>query len=112
MSDVKMIILDGAGNVICQHVEVKGDWVVVQNPVVCSHNEEENRLNMNPLLRFGQRDTNVELPMSAVKAVFEPTDGLRDEYIAVFIEKTKDPTQTEVEEEVEEEVAEETVESE
>ena len=30
MSDVKMIILDGAGNVICQHVEVKGDWVVVQ----------------------------------------------------------------------------------
>ena len=58
-----------AGNVICRTSKSKViGWL--QNLVVCSHNEEENRLNMNPLLRFGQRDTNVELYVRSESSVW------------------------------------------
>jgi hypothetical protein len=103
--EIKVLGLDGGVNCICQVVDLNDDWATVQNPVICHHDPETQRLNMTPLLRFGARDTDASIPMANVNVIYVPTEGLLDEYISVFVEQTKS-----MNEEEEEAIEEETVE--
>ena len=104
--EIKMIGLKGGANCICQMVDVGESWITIKNPVACSHDAENNRLNMTPLLRFGAKNTDTKIPASVVEMIYQPTEGLMEEYIMVFIEEKAIETETEEEETVEEETVE------
>ena len=53
---------------------------------------------MNPMIRFAQKNTDVVLPVTNVELMYIPTVGLQEEYIAVFVEETKEATETSEEE--------------
>ena len=89
-NDVKMISFNNGVTVICQHGGVDNDFLTIINPVALLNDEENERINMNPLLRMGAKDTDVLVPLANVDLIYTPTDGLIDEYLSVFIEGTKE----------------------
>jgi len=89
-NDVKMISFNNGVTVICQHGGVDNDFLTIINPVALMNDEENERINMNPLLRMGAKDTDVLVPLANVDLIYTPTDGLIEEYVNVFIEGTKE----------------------
>ena len=97
-NDVKMISFNNGVTAICQHVGIDNDFLTITNPVMLENDQENERINMNPMLRMGAKDTDVQIPLANVDLIYVPTDGLIEEYIGVFIDGTKEATATEKEE--------------
>ena len=89
-NDVRLISFNNGVTVICQHGGVDNDFLTITNPVALMNDEENERINMNPLLRMGAKNTDVLVPLANVDLIYTPTDGLIEEYISVFVEGTKD----------------------
>ena len=100
-NDVRMISFNNGVSAICQYNGIDNDFLTITNPVMLENDSENERINMNPMLRMGAKDTDVLIPMANVDLIYIPTDGLIDEYIGVFIDGTKEATVTEELEEVE-----------
>tara|TARA_R110001583_G_scaffold24366_1_gene88960 strand:+ start:7383 stop:7730 length:348 start_codon:yes stop_codon:yes gene_type:complete len=101
MSDyenVKVLVLSNGSNILCQVTEMDDNFVSITNPVTLEADNTENRINMNPMIRFAQKNTDVVLPVTNVELMYIPTVGLQEEYIAVFVEETKEATETSEEE--------------
>jgi len=96
-SDIVAFVLEGGPNCIAQFVSSDESWYVVSNPVGLAQSEDGERLNMNPLLRYSKKDSETKIPMSKITAIYQPTDGLADEYISVFIDESKKAVPTEAE---------------
>jgi len=97
-NDVVAFVLENGPNVIAQFVSSDETWCVIMNAIGLSQSEDGDRLNMNPLLRYSKKDTEIKIPMTKINAMYTPTDGLTEEYIAVFVEETKSAVVEELEE--------------
>ena len=100
-NEIVAFVLENGPNAIAQFVSCDETWYVVTNPVGFTQSEEGDRLNMNALLRYSQKDSEVKIPMSKINAIYKPTEGLAQEYVSVFVDGTKTPEQPEQVEELE-----------
>ena len=91
-SDIVGFMVDNGPMCIAQFVSSDETWYITANPVAFTQSEDGERLNMNPLLRYSKKDSETKIPMNKITAIFEPTDGLADEYISVFVDGSKQPT--------------------
>jgi len=97
-NDVRMIAFNNGVSAVCQYNGIDNDFLSISNPVMLENDAENERINMNPMLRMGARDTEVQVPIANVDLIYTPTDGLIEEYIGVFVEETKEATVTSNEE--------------
>ena len=99
--DVKMIAFNNGVTAISQYVSVDSEFITIMNPVMLENDSENQRINMNPMLRMCAKDTDVNIPVANVDLIYVPTDGLIEEYISVFIEETKEGNNADVTDETE-----------
>ena len=88
-NDIVGFMLENGPMCIAQFVSSDETWYVITNPVAFTQSEDGERLNMNPLLRYSKKNSETKIPMNKITAIYQPTDGLADEYVSVFVDETK-----------------------
>ena len=97
-NDVRMIAFNNGVSAVCQYKGIDNDFLLLVNPVMLESDAENERINMNPMLRMSAKDTEVQVPVANVDLIYIPTDGLIEEYMSVFVEETKKAKQMKEEE--------------
>jgi hypothetical protein len=96
-TDIKMVAFNNGITAICMFMGIENDFLSIQNAVLLQSDEENQRINMNPMLRMSRKDTDIQVPMANVDLIYTPTEGIVTEYISVFIEESKEPETVETE---------------